>query len=161
MWWLPVWNYSASIEDNHENVKQDRHCTYNVTLRRIHETILPWKTSITYFSVRARVGKCVWWEGAGGALTLLLVNARVALLILHAKRMRRIVLSSLAAPHFSTLAHKRHDFRGKKLLIIKCVFWFSLQLLFGTFTILRRIQRNIVINVKASSCKVPVILVGF
>jgi hypothetical protein len=39
------------------------------------------------------------------------------------------------------------------------VCWFSLQLLFGTFLILRRIQRDVVINVKASSCKVPVILV--
>ena len=30
-----------------------------------------------------------------------------------------------------------------------------------TFLILRRIQRDIVINMKTSSCKVPVILVGF
>jgi hypothetical protein len=31
--------------------------------------------------------------------------------------------SSLAPPHFSTLSHKRHDFRGKKKsLNVKCVF---------------------------------------
>jgi hypothetical protein len=38
---------------------------------------------------------------------------RVALLIQHAKRVRHIVSSSLAflaAPHFSTLSHKRRDF---------------------------------------------------
>jgi hypothetical protein len=70
------------------------------------------------------------------------------------------VLSSvacLAVPCFSTLCHKWHDFRGKKLLNIKCVFWFSLE----TFLMLRRIQRDIIINVHRYSCKVPVILVKF
>jgi hypothetical protein len=44
------------------------------------------------------------------------VRARVALLIQHAKRMRHIVpsfVASLAPPHFSTLSHKRHDYREK------------------------------------------------
>jgi hypothetical protein len=50
---------------------------------------------------------------------------------------------------------------GRELLNRKCVFWFYLQLLFETFLIQRRIQRDIVINVKTSSRKVPVILVGF
>jgi hypothetical protein len=50
---------------------------------------------------------------------------------------------------------------GKKLLNIKCAFWFSLQLLSETFLILRRIQRDIIINVHRSSRKVPVILVRF
>ena len=49
----------------------------------------------------------------------------------------------------------------KQLLNTKCVFWFSLQHLFETFLILRRIQRDVVINVKTSSCKVPVILLLF
>ena len=48
---------------------------------------------------------------------------------------------------------------GKRLLNTKCVFWFSLQLLSETFLIIRRIKRDIVINVHWSSCKVPVILV--
>jgi hypothetical protein len=57
--------------------------------------------------------------------------------------------ASLAPPNFSTLSHKRHDFRGKKkLLKIKCVFRFSLQLLFEMFLILRRIKQDIFINVK-------------
>ena len=38
---------------------------------------------------------------------------------------------------------------------------FSLQRLFETFLILRRIQRDIFINVQTATCKVPVILVGF
>jgi hypothetical protein len=44
-------------------------------------------------------------------------------------------------------------FGEKKSLNIKCVLWFSLQLLLKTFLTLRRIQRNIVINVKMSSSK--------
>ena len=41
-------------------------------------------------------------------------SAFVALGIQHAKRMRRITMPSVAWPtvHFSTLSHKRHDFRG-------------------------------------------------
>ena len=50
---------------------------------------------------------------------------------------------------------------GKKLLNIKCVFWFSLQLLCETFLIIRRTDRDMIKNVYRSSCKVSVILVRF
>jgi hypothetical protein len=45
----------------------------------------------------------------------------------------------------------------KTLLVIKCVFWFSLQILFEIYLILRRIQRHIIVNVETSLCKIPVI----
>ena len=50
---------------------------------------------------------------------------------------------------------------GKKLCNVKCVFWFSLQLLFETFVIRRTIQPDTVINVGTPWCKVPVILLWF
>jgi hypothetical protein len=67
---------------------------------------------------------------------------------------------SLAPPYFSTLLHNGMIF-GKKSLNIKCALWFSLQSLFETFLILRRIQRDIVENVKTSSYKVLVIVDKF
>jgi hypothetical protein len=47
---------------------------------------------------------------------------------------------------------------GKKLLSMKCVFWISLKLLSEIFLIQGRIQRDIMINLHSSYCKVPVIL---
>jgi len=65
----------------------------------------------------------------------------VALVIQHAQRMRPIIFSSVAfmvLPHFSTLSHKRHDFRKKKVTERKmCVLIFSTSLV-ETFLIVRR-----------------------
>ena len=65
-----------------------------------------------------------------------------------------------APPYFSSLSHKRQDFRKNVTEYKMRVFIFS-TILFGTVLILRRIKRDIVKNMKTSSCKVPVILVGF
>ena len=92
----------------------------------------------------------------------------LALVIQHAMRMRRIILSHVACqalPYFSTLSHKRRDFRGggggEILPNIKCAFRFYPQLLRETFLNLRIIQRETIINVQRSSSEVPVILVRF
>jgi len=77
----------------------------------------------------------------------------IALTIQHAMRMRLIVahapyctiiceLSGLQ--YFSSLCHKRHDFRRKtNFLDTKCVFWFSVSLFSTTYLILKRIPLNI------------------
>jgi hypothetical protein len=73
-----------------------------------------------------------------------------------------IVICSLSATTiFFHITHKRHDFRGKKFLNIKCFFLFSLQLLSKTLLILRIIQWDTAICVKTSSRKKLFILVGF
>ena len=68
--------------------------------------------------------------------------------------------ASLAPPYFSTLSPRRRDFREKVTEHEMCVLVFCTTL-FETFLILGTIKRDIVINVKTSSCEVPTILVGF
>ena len=82
----------------------------------------------------------------------------VALGIQHA--MLYCHLACPALPYFSTLSHKGHDFR-KKNLPIRCVFWFSVQILSEIFLTIRRTERDITKNVCWSSCKVLVNLVRF
>jgi len=53
----------------------------------------------------------------------------VALGILHAMPMsHKAICGHMALQHFSTLSHKRHNFRKKKLLNLKCAFRFYLQI---------------------------------
>ena len=66
----------------------------------------------------------------------------------------------MALPYFSHYLINGIIFRGKNVLLnTKCDF--SLQLLSETFLILRRIQKDIIINVHRFSCRVPAILVRF
>ena len=86
----------------------------------------------------------------------------VALVIQHAMRMRRIILSvaSPPAPFFPPHLINGTTFISTSLNT-KCVFWFSLQILSETFLFLRRTRRDRIINVYRYSCQVPVILVRF
>jgi len=63
-----------------------------------------------------------------------------------------------ALQNVSTLSHRRHNFRKKKLLSIKCVFRLSLQRSSETFLILKRNERDMTKAVYRSARKVPIIL---
>ena len=70
-------------------------------------------------------------------------------------------LRPLASPRFSTVSHKWHDF-GKNLTEHKmCVLIFSTNVIWNIYRPKKKAARYIVINVNTSSCKVPVILIGF
>ena len=85
----------------------------------------------------------------------------LALFIQHTMCLCHVTLSPvicLAVLYFSHYLING-NISGKSLLNIKCVYWFSLQLLFQIFLILKRIQQDI--NVHRSSYKVTIILVKF
>jgi hypothetical protein len=91
------------------------------------------------------------------------VHARVALLIQHATPMRRISLSFVASLSLSItffdIILKMERFFGKKIYLTQNVcFDFLYNFCSKTFPILRRIQRDIVKNVKTLSYTVPVLV---
>jgi hypothetical protein len=73
-----------------------------------------------------------------------------------------IVLSvaCLAVPYSSTLSHKRHDFRITGVESKMCVLILS-KLLSEIFHILRRIQRDVVINVRRLHVRYPLFFSDF
>jgi len=93
---------------------------YKVTLRHAHPTLLQWKrNSITYSE-----------------------RMSVTLGIQHALRVQHIVICGLAVTIMFTHYPTNGTIFKKKLLNIKCVFWFSLQLLSEILLILARNERD-------------------
>ena len=74
----------------------------------------------------------------------------------------RVGLRTYQHPVFFNII-SRHDFRREKgkLLNTNLVSWFSLKLFSGTFLILRRIQRDIFINVVGLHVKYPLLLYAY
>jgi len=102
---------------------------FNVALRHVHLTI-----SITYSKY-----------------------VSVALVVHHAKRMRRIVMCGLSACKVFFQVRKSRSSENK-YLNAKCAFWLYLQIPLASFLILgRKIELDIKLSVRKSSCKVTVI----
>ena len=115
------------LQYNHQVYRDFLITLYNVTLRRVRTTIVAvekqwvlhtlsvYICSFMYLACNAYAPYCHLWP---------------------------VSLYNI----FSTLSYKRHDFRGikKKLLNIKCVFWFSIQLLSEIFLILRRNEQGMI-----------------
>jgi hypothetical protein len=110
-------NFTIQVDQLHVSVTVSSHhqadpninrvnCTSNVTVRRVHEIIVPVEKQY-YIFLCARVLPH-------------LSSMQLACPIL-------LYVASLAPPYFSTLTHKGYDFRGKKWQNIKCVFSFSLK----------------------------------
>jgi hypothetical protein len=84
----------------------------------------------------------------------------VALVILHAMRMRHIVICGLSgtATFFHIISQTaRFSEKKIKLLNMKCVFRFSPQISSETFVILRRTERDVVINVICKTLKYKIL----
>ena len=85
--------------------------------------------NIRYLCVCVYAYACVRACGYPGAWACAFAYVHIALLIQHATRMRHIVTSFVTPQsplYFSTLLHKRCDFRKKVIQHKTCVFIFSI-----------------------------------
>ena len=119
MWTVSVWPYW-------------RKCNARITLRHVHETIFAVVKQYYIFCV------CVFARVRGHSCACVSILLRAC--------NRTYPACNVHAPYCLRPLWLHHIFRhylkngtifGKKLLNIKCAFWFSLQLLFETFLILR------------------------
>ena len=134
------------------HVQNLRQCTCIVIFRCVHETSIAVESNNNYIFVCG----CGWVDVGARVRACRLPNP-----VCHAQAPYRLRFLCLHRIFRHYLINDTIFEKKKKLLNIRCVFWFFIQLSFKTFLILRTTQRDTVINVKTSACEVAVILVGF
>jgi len=97
----------------HHITKQDRQYTYNVTLRRVRATIVVVENQYIYIYIYIYIYYII---------SVCVCRLRYPACKAHASYYTVSSVACLALLYFSTLSHKRHDFRNK--MYIKCVFQF-------------------------------------
>jgi hypothetical protein len=141
---------------------QEKQCTCKIILRRVHGTIFAVKIKKYYtllcVCVRARARACVCvWKGGGWVGGCECTSSNMCLLtypVCQAQTPYHL------PPHWLKQIFRHYLVNGtifRKVIEHKRVFWFSLQHLFETFLILRRIQRDVVTSVKTSSYKITAV----
>ena len=85
----------------------------------------------------------------------------VVSIIRRAKRMRLIILSSVACPALHIFPHFLIKVTNAEKKNRKCGFWYSVQLLSEIFLPVKRTEQNNLIKLQRSSRKAPVIFVRF
>jgi hypothetical protein len=63
MWLKGIENLKGTIPSTDYGTSQDRQCTYNVTLRRVRELLLPWKSNEYYIFVCVCVYIYIYIQG--------------------------------------------------------------------------------------------------
>ena len=121
-------------------VVEGRQLTYNVTLGAYLQPLFQWKNNKYYM-----LWVCVC------SLRYPACNAHSPYCHLWPAPLYRIF------PHYPL---KGTIFEGR-VLNTKCVFWFSVQLLYETFLVLRRTERDMIKTVRRYSCEVPLCLSDF
>jgi hypothetical protein len=97
--------------------KQDRQCTYSITLRQVRESLFAMEKQYYIF-----VCVCMWMDAQACR------HVPMALLIQHEMHMGRTVTTFVAPmppPHISRLSNKRFNFRKKVIEHKMCVLIFS------------------------------------
>ena len=129
-WSLSKWRQTGETREEDCRVNKTGNVRLKIISWRVGITNLPWKSNKCY----------LFW----------ICGVSVALVIQHAMRMRRVKFScglSGFVKFFSHFSFINDTIFGRKLLNIKCVFWYPLQLSSVTFLMLRRTRQDIAINV--------------
>ena len=141
-----IWRSSATQRHRRNWIQQNRQCTYNLQLRGFSATMGAVESSKFIYSefVCVCLCVCVWcFCVCFCVVRVCVVFVCVCIFVCgvcvcvcmcvcvcsltHPKSNSHAIFSSVASPalpQFSTLSHKRYDFRRKKFIVHKLFVWF-------------------------------------